>query len=77
MPIGAHLHLVAIGKRTMKAAEDRSQHTSLRVVALTALAMKCDHQRLLSAGFDGYLAKPLDIRRFPGQVRQFCAASDR
>ena len=27
---------------------------------------------VLAAGFDGYLAKPLDVRRFPEQVRQFC-----
>jgi two-component system cell cycle response regulator DivK len=42
------------------------------VVALTAYAMKDDRDRFLAAGFDGYVAKPIDIRRFPDQVRQFC-----
>jgi two-component system cell cycle response regulator DivK len=38
------------------------------VVALTAFAMKDDRERLLLAGFDGYLEKPLDVRGFPGQI---------
>ncbi len=45
---------------------------AIPVVALTAFAMKEDRARLLAAGFDGYLAKPLDVRQFPGQVREFC-----
>lgn len=32
---------------------------ALRVVALTALAMKGDAERLLALGFDGYLEKPI------------------
>ena len=43
----------------------------VRVIAFTAYAMKGDEQRLLAAGFDGYLAKPIEPDRFPGQVRAF------
>ena len=43
-----------------------------RVVALTAFAMKDDEARLMEAGFDGYLVKPINIREFPEQVRQLC-----
>jgi two-component system cell cycle response regulator DivK len=46
----------------------------ISVVALTAFAMKEDRQRFSSAGFDGYLVKPINIREFPEQVRRFCEA---
>jgi two-component system, cell cycle response regulator DivK len=34
------------------------QTADIKIVALTALAMKGDAQRILAAGFDAYLAKP-------------------
>jgi two-component system cell cycle response regulator DivK len=46
--------------------------TSIPIVALTASAMAGDQERLLAAGFDGYLAKPIDIHNFSDSVRQYC-----
>ncbi|HLQ33377.1 MAG TPA: response regulator [Chloroflexota bacterium] len=45
---------------------------SLKVVAVTAFAMKEEQERIMAAGFLACLTKPLDIRHFPDQVRDFC-----
>ncbi len=43
----------------------------LVVVAFTAYAMKGDRERLLAAGCDGYISKPIEVATFAAQVRGF------
>jgi two-component system cell cycle response regulator DivK len=52
--------------------KDGEATASIPVVALTSFAMKGDRERLLAAGFDGYLEKPISVREFPEQVRSYC-----
>ena len=47
---------------TLLKADEATRHIPL--IALTALAMRGDEERILAAGCDGYLAKPLDYRSF-------------
>jgi two-component system cell cycle response regulator DivK len=47
---------------------------AIPVIALTALAMKGDEQRILEAGCDGYIAKPLRYREFLAAVAARLAA---
>jgi CheY-like chemotaxis protein len=49
--------------------EERTRH--IRIVALTAFAMKGDDQKAFAAGCDGYITKPIDTRKFPAQVATF------
>ncbi len=60
------------GDRALELLRAAPSTASIPVIALTALAMKEDEQRILNAGFDGYLVKPISVREFPDQVRQFC-----
>lgn len=48
---------------------------SIPVLALTSSAMADDRDRFVSAGFDGYMAKPINVRRFIEQVAILCGVA--
>lgn len=43
---------------------------AIPVVALTACVMKGDRERMLAAGFDGYIEKPIDYVNFVAEIRR-------
>jgi two-component system cell cycle response regulator DivK len=51
-------------------ADVSTQH--IPIIALTAFAMKGDQESLQTEGFDGYMAKPIDIKELPKVVERFC-----
>jgi CheY-like chemotaxis protein len=51
-------------------ADERT--ASIPVLALTAQAMQGDRERLLAAGFDGYVSKPVDIIELLDTVNRYC-----
>ena len=53
--------------REIRSNEDTA---ALRVIAFTAHAMVGDRARVLKAGFDGYLSKPIDFATFADSVDQ-------
>jgi len=53
-------------------ADERTKH--IPTVALTASVMSGDRERFDEAGFDGFIAKPIEVKNFPGQVRAYLDA---
>ena len=45
--------------------------SKIPIVAVTALAMVGDRERILAAGFNGYIAKPIEAEMFLSQVASF------
>ena len=61
------------GIEALRRLRESPQTAGIPVVAVTAQAMKEDRERVLRAGFTGYLEKPISVRAFPDQVRRFLA----
>src|SRR5947207_13285634 len=51
--------------------------SSIPLLAVTALAMVGDRDKVLAAGFDGYIPKPIDPETFVPSVEAFLPAGQR
>ena len=54
-------------------ANERTKH--IRIIALTAFAMKGDDRKALAAGCEGYITKPIDIHQLTVQVAEILRGS--
>jgi CheY-like chemotaxis protein len=54
--------------RAVRAIPD---HAQLPVIAVTAYAMDGDRERILAAGFDGYIAKPFNVLVIIQEIQRY------
>ena len=62
LPVMNGLSAVEILKKDEKTKD-------IPILALTSYAMKGDREKILEAGCEGYLAKPIDTRKFADEVK--------
>src|SRR5207302_8695333 len=59
------------GREVAKEFKRDASLQKIPIIAVTAYAMVGDRDRLLAAGFDGYIAKPIDPTIFLQQMQEF------
>ena len=59
------------GTEAMRRIRAHPGSRELPVVAVTAFAMRADREQVSSAGFDGYIEKPISTRALPEMVRRY------
>jgi two-component system cell cycle response regulator len=59
------------GAEVARYLRSHPRYRQIPLIAVTAFAMVGDEERILSAGFDGYLSKPINPEFFVGQVEGF------
>jgi two-component system, cell cycle response regulator DivK len=60
------------GLAALRLLREDERTASTPIVAVTAQAMAGDRERFLDAGFDDYIAKPVDVRELVSTVRRYC-----
>jgi two-component system cell cycle response regulator DivK len=59
------------GREAMQVLKSDVHTRHIPLIALTAFAMKGDKESLLAEGFDGYIAKPVDIKEIPKVLEKY------
>lgn len=60
------------GLTALRRLREDERTAAIPVVALTAQAMTGDRERFLEAGFNGYMAKPVNVLEFISMVKRHC-----
>ena len=58
------------GYMVIRELRNHPELKKIKVIAVTSFAMKGDREKALEAGFDEYVTKPIDTRKFPELVRE-------
>jgi two-component system, cell cycle response regulator DivK len=59
------------GYEVAKRLKSMEEFQEIPIIAFTAHAMKGDREKVIVAGFEGYISKPINVRELPEQVRSF------
>ncbi len=74
--VACDIHLPGVdGYGVAKALKGNPALADVPVIAVTALAMVGDREKILAAGFDGYITKPIDPQRVVTQLDAFLPAA--
>ncbi|MBI5643986.1 MAG: response regulator [Deltaproteobacteria bacterium] len=69
------LHLPEMdGITATRIIKSEERNKSIPVLALTASAMKGEEDKIISKGFDGYVAKPIEVRKLLEAIQISLAA---
>jgi two-component system cell cycle response regulator DivK len=63
------------GYDATRAIKSDPRTAGVTIIALTAYSMKGDRERILEAGCDGYISKPIDPETFVSQMEAFMPAA--
>ena len=64
------------GYQALRVLRDDPELANTPVIALTAHALSTDREAVLAAGFDSYLAKPIEPRLVAAEVKRILALTD-
>jgi len=59
------------GLEATRQLKAQAQTAGIKIIALTAFAMEGDQQRIVDAGCDGYISKPIRYRIFLADIVRF------
>jgi CheY-like chemotaxis protein len=63
------------GYQLIRHIRQESRFRHLRVIALTAFAMRGDREAILAQGFDAYLMKPIDFQQLRNELEDTSGTS--
>jgi CheY-like chemotaxis protein len=59
------------GTEVLRRIRESETATGITIIAMTSYAMSGDREKLLAAGCDGYIEKPIDPARVIAQIKSF------
>lgn len=65
------------GFQVLQALREWREKRATVVIALTAFSMPNDRHKVLTAGFDGYMAKPIDPEKFLDEIALYLPVAKR